>query len=654
MAQMTLSPVTDQDFAFAGQLDQLVGRSQHPWPDALGVALRAYSDDLGAPSVRALSLFSGAGGLDIGFHDAGVDVGEAVEVEPRFARTLEANTGSTGYLGNMAVHCVDIREFDAPRRATYELIIGGPPCQTFSAAGRRASGVQGTDDPRGRLFLEYVRILDELRPQAFVFENVYGIVGAQGGGAWRAICDSFAECGYQLHWRVLDAADYGAPQHRERLIIVGTRDAPFLFPRPTHGPDARTHVAHYTAGAAVAGAPRIGALPGPIAGRYGHLLAEIPPGLNYSFFTARMGHPEPVFAWRSKFSDFLYKADPEMPVRTIKAQGGQYTGPFSWESRPFSLAELKRLQTFPDRYEVVGARGAAIHQIGNSVPPQFARILALSLLEQVFDRPSPLALSYLMPDEPLGFRTRKRQLTPRYAAKARSALDAAPRPRARASKRGRPFSVTRAERFTDSTFRWAVDALPGATRVAVETELSDDQWSTHVAFSDDDLAIAPAFTVVAQPADESDWSLPVRRLAAAGSQRHPVLLFAAWRSLQQVVSEQAGVADLVQLNGYYQYRSGLDAALRIRGRPSKLWRVLSAVTAGHGVASTVPLPALEAAWGIPFARPGDALRVLHDMRGMGYEVRSHATNPQIPQGSFLVPYSFPTLAPDSVQLRKTL
>ena len=90
MTQMTLAPVTDQDFVFAEQLGAFVARSHGPWPDALGDALRAYSDAVGDPSVRALSLFSGAGGLDIGFHDAGVDVGEAVEVEPRFTQIVES------------------------------------------------------------------------------------------------------------------------------------------------------------------------------------------------------------------------------------------------------------------------------------------------------------------------------------------------------------------------------------------------------------------------------------------------------------------------------------------------------------------------------------------------------------------------------------
>ncbi len=91
-----------------------------------------------------------------------------------------------------------------------------------------------------------------------------------------------------------------------------------------------------------------------IGGRYGSLLDSIPPGLNYSFCTEEMGHPNPIFAWRSKFSDFLYKADPNMPVRTIKASGGAYTGPFHWDNRFFTYPEYKRLQTFPDDYEISG------------------------------------------------------------------------------------------------------------------------------------------------------------------------------------------------------------------------------------------------------------------------------------------------------------
>lgn len=159
-----------------------------------------------------------------------------------------------------------------------------------------------------------------------------------------------------------------------------------------------------------------------LGGRFGHLLEDIPPGLNYSFYTKQMGYPNPIFSWRSKFSDFLYKADPDTPVRTIKAQGGQYTGPFSWENRRFSITELKRLQTIPDDYEIVGNRQVVIEQIGNSVPPQLGRILALSILDQVINVGLSFNFAYLPESKKLGFRQRKRKLTEVYFQKAQIAI----------------------------------------------------------------------------------------------------------------------------------------------------------------------------------------------------------------------------------------
>ena len=96
-----------------------------------------------------------------------------------------------------------------------------------------------------------------------------------------------------------------------------------------------------------------------------------------------MGHPRPVFAWRSKFSDLLYKADPQQPVKTIKAHCGQFTGPFHWENRAFSIAELKRLQTFPDEWEFLGTWGACIKQLGNAVPAELAYIFSSSISDQL-------------------------------------------------------------------------------------------------------------------------------------------------------------------------------------------------------------------------------------------------------------------------------
>ena len=372
------TPVTPLS-SFAVFCDAVGVQDGENWADRFGVSLRRWAVDAITTPVRTLSLFSGVGGLDIAFHDAGFSVSHAVEIDERFVTTLRANVGPGGYLEGTEVVCRDIREFHPPTGMKIDFILGGPPCQSFSAAGRRAAGVAGTQDDRGVLFREYVRLLDALKPAGFLFENVYGITGAEGGKAWESIQTAFAAAGYTIASRILDTSDFGVPQHRERMFIVGMRDGRFLFPRPTHGPDSPDGRKAVSACEAIAGsAPTDREMNASVGGRFGHLLAEIPPGLNYSFFTEEMNHPKPIFAWRSKFSDFLYKADPQTPIRTLKAQGGQYTGPFHWDNRPFGLAELKRLQTIPDDYQIVGKRQVAMHQIGNSVPPQVARILAAS------------------------------------------------------------------------------------------------------------------------------------------------------------------------------------------------------------------------------------------------------------------------------------
>lgn len=369
--------------------------------------------------IKTLSLFSGAGGLDIGFHAAGFEIVGCVELESAYCKTLEANSGPNKIFGkNASVHCIDIRKFDPAPYADLgiECIIGGPPCQTFSAAGRRSGGVLGTIDARGRLFESYCRILEVLQPSVFVFENVYGLPGANGGGPWREICKSFSALGYSLEAEVLDAADYGVPQHRERLIIVGFKkgEQSFVFPEPTCGPDSRNETPLVTALDAIADLQDEHEPYHEFDGLYGHLLPLVPEGLNYSFFTREMGYPKPFFAWRSKFHDFLYKADPHSPVRTIKAQPGKFTGPFHWKNRHFNVDELKRLQTFPDDYEIVGSYGKVVEQIGNSVPPKLAEAIAVSVREQLL-RPRR-TLTY--PLRPIGFkstfRQRQRERTNQY------------------------------------------------------------------------------------------------------------------------------------------------------------------------------------------------------------------------------------------------
>ena len=160
------------------------------WQDVFGQQLKTFAKKH-IPSIRTLSLFSGAGGLDIGFHDAGFDIISTVEIENSFAASLKYNIGQDRYFGvNPKVYCMDIKDF-YPDDDFVDFIIGGPPCQTFSAAGARAMGVAGTKDTRGNLFLEYVRLLKMLSPKGFLFENVYRLIGANKGRDWQRIQDAF-------------------------------------------------------------------------------------------------------------------------------------------------------------------------------------------------------------------------------------------------------------------------------------------------------------------------------------------------------------------------------------------------------------------------------------------------------------------------------
>lgn len=191
---------------------------------------------------KIVSLFSGAGGLDIGFHEAGFETAVLVERDSACCRTLRAN------MPNVPIIEGDINEISTaqilsaahlkPLEAA--LVIGGPPCQSFSLAGRR----MGLNDPRGKLVLEFIRVVREALPIGFVMENVRGLANWENGRALDAIIEEATQpilyngenYRYDVSYKVLNAASYGAPQFRERIFIVGNRlHVPFRFPPPTHG-----------------------------------------------------------------------------------------------------------------------------------------------------------------------------------------------------------------------------------------------------------------------------------------------------------------------------------------------------------------------------------------------------------------------------------
>jgi DNA (cytosine-5)-methyltransferase 1 len=619
------------------------------WPDKFGKNIGEFVKPHLLNRPKTLSLFSGAGGLDIAFHDLGFDIVEMVEIEKKFVDTLIRNTGLNKYLSDSRPNCIDIRDYDPEFDSDIDFIIGGPPCQTFSAAGRRAAGVKGTTDSRGTLFEEYVRLLKKLKPSGFLFENVYGITGAVDGLAWTGIKEAFSEAGYKISFRVLDAADFGVPQHRERMFIVGTKEGIFQFPRPTHGPDSPDKRDFYAAGAAIQNLDltekekEIG-----LGGRYGHLLQEIPPGLNYSFFTEKMGHPNPIFAWRSKFSDFLYKANPDVPVRTIKAQGGQYTGPFHWDSRPFSAAEMKRLQTFPDHYEVVGNRQVAVHQIGNSVPPQIGRILGLAILEQIFEVRLPLSLAVLEHEEVLGFRRRKRGLTNAYRQTATDAIN--DQPSSITARIKLPRSRTLFCSVNDG-FDLLEQKKPEA-KFQIRQKFLSKIWTFDVTKIQKMVPSTTAFTMIIRSVSSQGWALGDLQVVIRGEILSEAGFVAGWKAFEKVIREAQIKADLVQLNGYYQYPPSFSAELIFENCiPDWRWQAIAKVVSG--IATRNIMSSAEMARFLDIS-PKSILELALWMRTLGFEVRNHDTNPQIKVGNFLIPYGFPTLSTSSVQLRKKL
>jgi DNA (cytosine-5)-methyltransferase 1 len=339
----------------------------------------------------AISLFSGAGGLDLGVERAGFRVAAAVEADADAADTLEKNFDTPVIRRDILTVPSDEITAAAGLRAGEhpDLLVGGPPCTPFSKSGFWLEYKRAGLDPEASLLQAYTRVLAETRPRAFILENVYALTydNRASRPAFERLQREIAAAGYRFTWRVLNAADYGVAQLRPRLFVAGTRaglPVPVL-PEPTHGGNwerRRTGHAtrpHVTAGEALAG---IDAPPEPseaVGGRWGHLLPGVPPGGNYLHYTAERGHPEPLFAWRSRYWSFLLKLDPDRPSPTVQAQPGPYVGPFHWDSRRRRVPEVKALFGFPPGFELLGSRAAVQAQLGNSVAPPVAERVAAAV-----------------------------------------------------------------------------------------------------------------------------------------------------------------------------------------------------------------------------------------------------------------------------------
>jgi DNA (cytosine-5)-methyltransferase 1 len=352
----------------------------------------------------AISLFAGAGGLDLGCEQAGFQTRAVVEHEPIAQKTLLANAPrwlpdlQPGALFSDIVTLdyealLDASELEA---GEVDLLHGGPPCTPFSKSGYWLAYKRAGADPKASLLDNYVEGLRAIRPKAFLMENVYGLAyNNQNRAILKRFIQGVRDAGYSFDLRIVLAADHGVPQLRQRLLCAGIRHdlldvSPEVWrldwPSDTHaGPHERRVDwddglrPHVTASEALAGLTPEQNPQEPeelVKGTYAWELCQVPPGENYLHFTAKRGYPEPRFRWRSRYWSFLLKLHPDRPSPTIQGQPGPWVGPFHWESRRLRVAELKRLMSFPDDYLVCGNRRQQQLQLGNAVPPLLGRRVA--------------------------------------------------------------------------------------------------------------------------------------------------------------------------------------------------------------------------------------------------------------------------------------
>ena len=321
-----------------------------------------------------IELFAGCGGLSTGFLDAGLRVAAGYELDARAVDAYNYNhtyRGCRGFIADLNVAPgVELLQRAAIKRTDF--IIGGPPCQPFSIAGKR----QGRRDIRADLIGHFIRIVDELKPSAFMLENVPNLATISGGEFLNEVKAELRALGYTVDHSVVSAADYGVPQNRKRLVILGLKGKHQVrFPEPTHGMSERPYRS---------AAEAIDDLPD--AGEFGETgIFNHEPTAHSADMIERLSALEPGKRERGSFHDRLH---PERPSYTLRAGSGNFSPlrPVHYNyHRVITVRESARLQGFsddflwPDRIP----RLQQYRQVGNAVPPPMARAFAECLAEQM-------------------------------------------------------------------------------------------------------------------------------------------------------------------------------------------------------------------------------------------------------------------------------
>ena len=338
--------------------------------------------------INTLGLFSGGGGLDLGFSAAGFNTILSTDIDSYSCRTLEQNQGKRKYVVKHPVLCEDIRNISYKTirnevgNSDIDIIIGGPPCQAFSVFGKR----QGLNDSRGDLIFEYARIIKEIEPEAFLFENVAGLKSIHDGSLYGELFEKLSIDGkYVISVHEYDVAEFGVPQFRRRVFFMGARAGKSIpHMEPTHTPPNSLLNEHRPFNTV---APTLSDLPTPISDWKGKPYLNGHVGRKHSeriikrYKSLAFGERDPKTR--------INKLNPDKPSFTIivgsDAGGGKgHVHPF--EPREVTSRESARIQTFPDWWEFYGTGRHIIRQVGNAVPPLFASILGRQISKVLFGK----------------------------------------------------------------------------------------------------------------------------------------------------------------------------------------------------------------------------------------------------------------------------
>ena len=344
---------------------------------------------------NVIDLFSGAGGLSYGFECAGFNILLGIDNDEKALKTFIANhKGAKSICGDITkiTYQDDIKPLLEGKEI--DVIIGGPPCQGMSLSGPRKF-----DDPRNKLYLSYIRLVEEIQPKAFVIENVPGLVGLFGGQIKDSIIEKFTDLGYSIQYRILCAADYGVPQNRRRVVFVGTKKGVFNYPEPaadvvtcemalsdlpplvdTLGEEEMEYACDPQNEYQELMRKDSTVVRNHIAANHSDkvkkIISMVPPGGNYKDLPEEYRNTRNFHVAWTRFPD-------DKPAPTIDT-GHRHHFHYRYNRVP-TVRECARIQSFPDSFVFIGNKTQQFRQVGNAVPPLMAQRIAEQIIKMLGD-----------------------------------------------------------------------------------------------------------------------------------------------------------------------------------------------------------------------------------------------------------------------------